>query len=41
VLAEFALDMPVRLAVEDPAVPPRMTSLAALLPDAFRAEALK
>ena len=31
VLAEFALDMPVRLAVEDPAVPARMTSLAALL----------
>jgi cytidine deaminase len=41
VLAEFALDMPVRLAVEDPAIPPRMTSLAALLPEAFRAEALK
>jgi len=41
VLAEFALDMPVRLAVEDPAVPPRMTTLAALLPEAFRAEALK
>jgi cytidine deaminase len=41
VLAEFALDMPVRLAVEDPAVPARMTSLAALLPEAFRAEALK
>lgn len=41
VLAEFALDMPVRLAVEDPAVPARMTSLSALLPEAFRAEALK
>lgn len=41
VLAEFALDMPVRLAVEDPAVPARMTTLAALLPEAFRAEALK
>lgn len=41
VLAEFALDMPVRLAVEDPAIPARMTSLSALLPEAFRAEALK
>ena len=40
VLAEFALDMPIRLAVEDPAVPARMTSLSALLPEAFRAEAL-
>jgi len=30
-----------RLAVEDPAVPARMTSLSALLSEAFRAEALK
>ena len=40
-LAEFALDLPIRLAVEDPTVPARMTTLSALLPEAFRAEALK
>ena len=38
-LAEFALDLPVRLLVEGGGS--RTTSLAALLPDAFRAEALK
>lgn len=40
-LAEFALDLPVRLIVEDGGSPPRDTSLAALLPDAFRDEALR
>jgi len=39
-LAEFALDLPIYLAVEGNVTPPRITSLAALLPDAFRAEAL-
>jgi cytidine deaminase len=43
-LAEFAQDLPIRLiaAVEagEPA-PPRMTSLAILLPDAFRGDALE
>ena len=39
-LAEFAMDMPIVLAVEGNAVPSRMTSLAALLPEAFRADAL-
>jgi cytidine deaminase len=39
-LAEFALDMPIVLAVEGNAVPSRMTSLEALLPEAFRADAL-
>jgi len=39
-LAEFALELPIYLAVLGNAVPPRITSLAALLPDAFRAEAL-
>lgn len=38
VLAEFALDMPVRLITEAGAG--RTTSLAALLPEAFRADAL-
>ncbi len=38
-LAEFAADLPIRLLVEGG--PSRMTSLAALLPDAFRAEALR
>jgi cytidine deaminase len=37
-LAEFAEDMPIRLLVEDGAS--RMTSLGALLPDAFRADAI-
>ena len=39
-LAEFALDLPIYLAVTGNAVPPRITSLEALLPDAFRAEIL-
>jgi cytidine deaminase len=38
-LAELVDDMPIRLLVEGGAA--RMTSLGALLPDAFRAEALK
>jgi cytidine deaminase len=40
-LAEFALDLPIYLATEGDSVPPRVTSLSALLPDAFRAEALE
>ncbi|NUQ76887.1 MAG: cytidine deaminase [Polyangiaceae bacterium] len=40
-LAEFAEDLPIELRVADGAAPPRMTSLSALLPDAFRAVALK
>jgi cytidine deaminase len=40
-LAEFARELPVRLVVADGAVPARVTSLEALLPDAFRNEALK
>lgn len=40
-LAEFAEDLPIELRVADGAEPPRMTSLSALLPDAFRAVALK
>ena len=40
-LAEFALDLPVYLVVEGNTTPGKMTSLGALLPDAFRAEALK
>ncbi len=39
-LAEFARDLPVRLLVEGDAVPPRTTSLEALLPEAFRGDAL-
>jgi cytidine deaminase len=39
-LAEFALDLPIYLAVEGDALPPRLTSLSALLPEAFRADAL-
>ena len=39
-LAEFARDLPVRLLVEGNAVPPRTTSLEALLPEAFRSDAL-
>jgi cytidine deaminase len=39
-LAEFARDMPVRLIVEGDVTPARTTSLEALLPDAFRADAL-
>jgi cytidine deaminase len=40
-LAEFALDLPVRLIAADGAAPPKQTSLATLLPDAFRAAALE
>ena len=40
-LAEFALDLPIRLMVEDGAAAPRTTSLEALLPEAFRADSLK
>jgi cytidine deaminase len=39
-LAEFAMDLPIYLFVEGNASPPRLTSLEALLPDAFRAVAL-
>lgn len=39
-LAEFALDLPVRLVAFGPTVARKTTSLAALLPDAFRADAL-
>lgn len=41
VLAEFATDLPVYLMVEGHSAPAKHTSLAALLPDAFRAEALE
>lgn len=45
-LAEFADEMPILLIVEPPpggpeAPPPRLTSLSALLPDAFRSDALR
>jgi cytidine deaminase len=40
-LAEFAADLPIRLLVNADGVPPRTTSLAALLPDAFRDTSLK
>jgi cytidine deaminase len=44
-LAEFATDLPILLVVAaapggPAAVPPRLTSLAVLLPDAFRGDAL-
>lgn len=39
-LAEFALDLPIRLIVEGNVAPGRTTSLAALLPDAFREDSL-
>ena len=39
-LAEFAEDLPILLMVADNAAPPRMTTLSALLPDAFRAVTL-
>lgn len=39
-LAEFADDLPIRLIAAEGAAPARHTSLAALLPDAFRAGAL-
>ncbi len=41
VLAEFARELPIRLVVADDAAPARITSLEALLPDAFRDDALK
>jgi cytidine deaminase len=40
-LAEFAEDLPIQLMVSNGAAPPRITSLSALLPDAFRAGALR
>ncbi len=40
VLAEFALDLPIRLAVAGDAAATRQTSLAELLPDAFRGDSL-
>jgi cytidine deaminase len=40
-LAEFALDLPIRLVVEGNGVPARTTSLEALLPDAFREASLR
>jgi cytidine deaminase len=40
-LAEFAKDLPIRLLVTDGASPARITSLADLLPDAFRAATLE
>jgi cytidine deaminase len=40
-LAEFAEDLPIQLMVSDNAAPPRITSLSALLPDAFRAGTLR
>jgi cytidine deaminase len=40
VLAEFAEDLPILLAVEGDPSAERRTSLAALLPDAFRADDL-
>jgi cytidine deaminase len=40
-LAEFAMDLPVRLLVEGDPSQTRTTSLAVLLPDAFRADSLK
>lgn len=40
-LAEFAMDLPIRLMVNDHALPAKNTSLDALLPDAFRASSLK
>jgi cytidine deaminase len=39
-LAEFAEDLPICMMVEGDVTPRRVTSLAALLPDAFRASAL-
>ena len=40
-LAEFARDLPVRLLVQGDGAAARTTSLEALLPDAFRADALE
>ncbi|MFT3766932.1 MAG: cytidine deaminase [Minicystis sp.] len=40
-LAEFALDLPIRLITEGNVAPARTTSLEALLPEAFREDSLK
>ena len=40
VLAEFAMDLPVRLLTTDPSTPPTLTTLGELLPLAFRADKL-
>jgi len=40
-LAEFSLDLPIKLMVTDGTVPPEMTTLETLLPKGFRADALK
>jgi cytidine deaminase len=40
-LAEFASDLPIRLVAAEGGALPRVTSLAVLLPDAFRADTLK
>jgi cytidine deaminase len=40
-LAEFARTLPVRLVVEAEGVPARLTSLEALLPEAFREDSLR
>ncbi len=40
VLAEFAMDLPVRLVTADPSTPPTETTLGELLPLAFRADKL-
>jgi cytidine deaminase len=40
-LAEFAADLPIRLMVDGHGTPARNTSLEALLPEAFRASALR
>lgn len=40
-LAEFALDLPVRLVCADDPAATRTTTLAALLPDAFRGDKLR
>jgi cytidine deaminase len=39
-LAEFATDLPIRLVVDGAPSATRVTSLAALLPDAFRRDSL-
>lgn len=39
-LAEFAMDLPIRLSADSETNPWRLTSLSALLPEAFRAHAI-
>jgi len=39
-LAEFALDLPIRLSADSETNPSRLTTLSALLPEAFRAHAI-